>query len=168
MKVQIDVHIDTNNLAKQFEALKDDEVMRQIHDLFFKMCDPYVPMSEGVLAHTNVEITKDYVKYGQPYARYMYMGEIYGPNYPIKEGGELKGFFTNPYGHKAPIIEGGIIVGWYSPPHKHPTGRPINYSVEKHELATKEWDKAMMRDKGDVFLNAVKDIIMTKFKELYG
>lgn len=168
MKVHIDVHMDTNKLAQQFEALKDDEVMRQIHNEFFRQCDPYVPMSEGILSHVNVEITKDYVKYGQPYAHYMYMGEIYGPNYPIKEGGEVVGFFTNPYGKKAPIIEGGIIVGWYSPPHKHPTGRAINYSTEKHELASKEWDKAMMRDKGDVFLNEVKDIIMQKFKELYG
>lgn len=150
MKIQVDVHIDTNNLAKQFAALKDDEVMRQIHNLFFKMCDPYVPMSEGILAHTNVEITKDYVKYGQPYAHYMYMGEVYGPNIPIKED--------------------GIIVGWFSPPNKKksPTGRDINYDTEKHPLASKEWDKAMMRDNGEVFLNAVKDIIMTRFKELYG
>lgn len=150
MRVQIDVNIDTKRLAKQFEALKDDNVMYQIHDLFFKMCDPYVPMSEGILAHTNVDVTKDSVRYVQPYAHYMYVGEVYGPNIPIKED--------------------GIIVGWFSPPgkKKHPTGRDINYDTEKHPLATKEWDKAMMRDKGDVFLDAVKDIIMTRFKELYG
>lgn len=168
MKINVDVHIDTNKLSQQFEALKDDEVMRQIHNLFFKMCDPYVPMSEGILAHTNVEITKDHVKYDQPYAHYMYMGEVYGPNYPIKEGGEVVGFFTNPYGKKAPIIEGGIIVGWYSPPHKHPTGRAINYDKKEHPLASKEWDKAMMRDNGEVFLKAVEDILLKKCKELYG
>lgn len=150
MKVDIKVHIDTDKLAQQFEDLKDDNVMYQIHNLFFKMCDPYVPMSEGILAHTNVEVTKDSVRYGQPYAHYMYMGEVYGPNIPIKED--------------------GIIVGWFSPPgkKKHPTGRAINYDKEKHPLATKEWDKAMMRDKGDVFLKQVEEILLQRCKELYG
>lgn len=168
MEVRVDVNIDTKKLQQQFESLLDDDCMYQIHDLFYKMNDPYVPMDEGNLAYTSVEVTKDSVRYNQPYARYMYMGEVYGPNYPIKEGGEVVGFFTNPYGKKAPIIEGGIITGWYSPPHKHPTGREIRYNTSNHPLATKEWDKAMMRDKGDVFLKQVADILLKRCKELYG
>ena len=163
MRVNIEVKIDTKKLASQFEALKDDNVMYQIHDLFAKMCDPYVPMYEGVLSQNGhagqyLTITKSGVRWfakSDPsdtvsYAHYQYVGEVYGPNIPI--------------------IENGIITGWWSPPRekKKPTGRAIQYSKEKHSLASKEWDKAMMRDKGDVFINQVKEIVMQRFKELYG
>lgn len=150
MELSIDVHINTDRLKRQFEALADDECMYQIHNLFYKMNDPYVPMQEGMLAHTNVEITKDSVRYNTPYAHYMYVGEVYGPNYPI--------------------IEDGIVVGWFSPrgKKKEPTGEKIVYSKEQHPFASKEWDKAMMRDKGDIFLNQVKEILLRRCKELYG
>lgn len=149
MQINIDVDIDTAKLAKEFEALKDDNVMYQIHNLFAKMCDPYVPMKEGVLSQS-VNIEKDKVIYPQPYAHYMYVGEVYGPNIPI--------------------IEDGIVVGWFSPPgqKKHPTGKDINYNKEMHPLASKEWDKAMMNARGEEFLNQVKEILMQRFKELYG
>ena len=49
-----------------------------------------------------------------------------------------------------------------------PTGKEIEYNKEYHPLATKEWDKAMMRDKGEVFKDAVKDILIQRCKELYG
>ena len=49
------------------------------------------------------------IVYATPYARYLYYGEIYGPNFPIFEGGELAGF-RSPKGKK-----------------KHPTGRPLTY-----------------------------------------
>lgn len=150
MEVRVDVNIDTKKLQQQFESLLDDDCMYQIHDLFFKMNDPYVPMDEGILAHTSVDITKECVHYKQPYAHYMYVGDVYGPNIPI--------------------FEDGIIVGWFSPPgqKKHPAGEQLNYNTEKHPLASKEWDKAMMRDKGDVFLKQVADILLRRCKELYG
>ena len=162
MRINIDVNIDTAKLAKEFEALKDDNVMYHIHNEFKRMCDPYVPMKEGVLSQTNgnngsVEVTKDNVRWfakapgsDVSYAHYMYVGEVYGPNIPI--------------------IEDGIVVGWFSPfgQKKHPTGRDINYNKEMHPLASKEWDKAMMRDRGDEFLENIKGILMQRFKELYG
>lgn len=149
MELHIDVHINEAKLEQEFKSLADDECMYQIHNLFAKMCDPYVPMAEGVLSQT-FNISKESVRYNAPYAHYMYVGEVYGPNYPI--------------------IEDDIIVGWWSPPgkKKHPTGREIKYNKESHPLATKEWDKAMMRDKGDVFLNQVKEILLRRCKELYG
>ena len=149
MQVKIDVNMDVSKLTKQFEDLKNDNVMYQIHDLFAKMCDPYVPMYEGVLSQ-GVQIEKDKVIYPPPYAHYQYIGEVYGPNIPI--------------------FEDGVLVGFFSPPgqKKHPTGRPINYNKEKHPLATKEWDKAMMDARGEEFLKYVKDILMQRCKELYG
>lgn len=89
--------------------------------------DEYVPEDTGVLAQ-NVRITADddagHILYNSPYAHYQYMGEVYGPNYPITDGGEL--------------------VGFYSPPHKTPTGEKLQYSTFRHPLATDHWDKAMM------------------------
>ncbi len=162
VNINIQVDIDTDKLAKKFEALKNDYVMLQVHNEFKRMCNPYVPMKEGFLSQEqgksgSVEVTKDHVRYfakaegsNKSYAHYMYVGEVYGPNLPI-------------YKH-------GVLVGFYSikDKKKTPTGRPIDYNKEFHMLATKEWDKAMMRDHGDEFIANVKRILMDRFKELYG
>lgn len=152
MKELFGVHVDVNvvSLQQKLENLINEDVMLEIHNLFAKMCDPYVPMQEGVLSQT-VEIFPDHIRYGQPYAHYQYTGEVYGPNIPIKDA------------------DGGID-GWFSPPgkKKHPTGAQLQYNKEKHPLASKEWDKAMMRDKRDEFTQQVKDILVRRAKQLYG
>lgn len=166
--VNTQVAFDVQALLNQFDKLiDDDKTMLEIYNLFAKIIEPWVPMDNGILAH-GYEVTPQHLRYKGPYAHYMYMGEIYGPNYPIKEGGKIVGFFTNPYGKKSPIIEGGEIVGWYSPPHKEPTGREITYNKEKHPLASKEWDKAAMEVKKDEFLLGVKAILTRRWAELYG
>lgn len=97
-----------------------------------RLMDPYVPADNLILAQ-NVRVYAEgensVVHYLSPYAHYQYMGEVYGPNYPIKEG--------------------GIIVGWCSPSHKTPTGKKIKHSKFRHPLATSEWDKAMMTARKD-------------------
>ena len=146
----IKFQVNLDGLYRTLDSLTSDTVMLQIHNTLAKMCDPYVPMDEGYLSQA-IEVTPQYVRYPGPYAHYMYMGEIYGPNIPIRD-------------------EDGLIIGWFSPPGqpKYPTGRPIQYNTEKHPLATKEWDKAMMRDKGDEFKAAVRQILMRKASELNG
>lgn len=147
--ISIDVQVDQGAIQKKIDSLIDDTTMLQIHNLFAKMCDPYVPMDEGPLSQTT-EITPEYVRYYQPYAHYQYTGLVYGPNIPI--------------------IKDGFIVGWFSPPGqpKYPTGAAIQYNTEKHPLATKEWDKAMMNDKRDEFCKQVRDILIRRSEELYG
>lgn len=143
MSVTITVNVDVNDIAEKVGGAIDDNTMLEIHNLLAKMCDPYVPMETGTLAQT-IEVTPEYVRYISPYAHYQYVGEVYGPNIPI--------------------IENGIITGWWSPPNKakSPTGRAISYSTEVHPLATREWDKAMMRDRGPDFIQGVKDIIIRR------
>ena len=121
--------------------------MLQVHNRFAQMCDPYVPMQTGTLAQTT-EITAKGVRYTQPYAHYQYTGLVYGPNIPI--------------------IENGMIVGWFSRPGqpKSPTGAYLHYSTEQHPLASSEWDKAMMKDKGEEFKQAVTDILKNKAKTI--
>ena len=98
--------------------------------------DPYVPKENNILAQ-DVRITADdhagHITYNSPYAHYQYEGEIYGPNYPIVDGGE--------------------VVGWYSKKdsHKKPTGRKMEHNNPRYPLATDHWDKAMMvARKGDL------------------
>lgn len=144
-----EVKIDTDYLTTMLTSLVDDELMLQVHNLFAKMCDPYVPMDEGVLAQSII-ISPTGVTYTQPYAHYQYVGMVYGPNIPMFKDGLLVGFRSIP-GRK-----------------KDPTGREINYSTERHPLATKEWDKAMMRDKGEEFIEQVRQLLIRKAGKLYG
>lgn len=93
-----------------------------------RLMDPYVPADNLVLAQNvdvHVENGSGIVEYTSPYAHYQYQGEVYGPSYPIMDGGD--------------------ITGWYSPPHKTPTGKKLKHSTFRHPLATSEWDKAMLK-----------------------
>ena len=127
-------------LISRLDAINNETTMTAVHNTLAKWCDPYVPMQNGPLSQT-VQISAQGVRYIQPYARYQYYGEVYGPNIPI--------------------IEGGDIVGWFSPKgkKKHPTGRPLTYSKEYHPLATSFWDKAMLRDHREEFVDEVKGIL---------
>ena len=162
MKLDWKIQIDDKDIEKQIENLVNEDVMLQIHNLFAKMCNDYVPMDEGPLSQ-HIEVTPGYVRYAEPYAHYQYMGEVYGPNLPITDKTT------------------GEIIGWYSQPgvKKHPTGRELGkggewrgwkfgYNREKHAKAAHHWDKAMMQEKGDVFLEGVKAILRRRARELYG
>ena len=90
---------------------------------------PYVPFAEGTLAgsaNTATEIGSGEVVYDTPYARYLWYGEVYGPNIPI--------------------VENGAIVGYWSPPEKHPTGRKLEYSTDLNPLAGSHWCERAMAD----------------------
>lgn len=104
-----------------------------------RLMDPYVPAQNLILAQ-NVSVYVEggvgKVHYLSPYAHYQYEGEVYGPNYPVRENGE--------------------IVGWKSPPHKSPTGRKLKYSTFRHPLATDHWDQAMLTARKDDIVAAYK------------
>ena len=145
-KVVINVSMD-EALRNKIAEINNTQTMLAIHNQLAKMCDPYVPMQEGALAQT-VQISPKSVTYTQPYARYQYYGEVYGPNIPIKDNGE--------------------VVGWFSPPgqKKQPTGRYMTHSTEKHPLASSFWDKAMLRDHRDEFEQYIKDILGWRLMEI--
>lgn len=151
--LQFDVEFDGKQLKNKIDNLIDDKTMMQIHSLFAKLIEPYVPMDEGPLSQSvDVGTWPEFIRYKGPYAHYMYMGKVYGPNIPIFENGE--------------------IVGWWSPPGKTklPTGEEITYSKLKHPKATKEWDKVAMQDPATKkkFEEGVKNILKRRAKELYG
>lgn len=88
------------------------KVQKVVDEAVLRYCAPKVPFDTGYLirsAITASAIGEGLIVYATPYARYLYYGEVYGPNIPIFEGGELAGF-RSPKGQK-----------------KHPTGRPLTY-----------------------------------------
>ena len=147
--VNMDVAFDVRKLIGQFDKLVDDDkTMLAIYNLFAKIIEPWVPMDNGVLAH-GYEVTPNYLRYPGPYAHYQYMGIVYGPNIPIFD-------------------DTGELIGFYSPPEKYPTGEELQYNKEKHELASKEWDKAAMKVVKDEFLQGVKNILIQRWAEING
>lgn len=87
-------------------------VQTVVDEAVLRYCAPKVPFDTGYLIRSALQasaIGQGLIVYATPYARYLYYGEIYGPNFPIFEGGELAGF-RSPAGQK-----------------KRPTGRPLTY-----------------------------------------
>lgn len=148
--INVEAKIDVKKLLRQFEQLTTDETaMLEIYNLFAKLIEPWVPMDNGILAH-GYEITPNYLRYPGPYAHYQYMGIVYGPNIPLFD-------------------DTGELIGFYSPPQKYPKEpeQEIIYNKEKHEHASKEWDKAAYPVIKDQFLQGVKDILTRRWGELY-
>lgn len=113
----------------------DSEVLR--------LMVPYTPMDTGAMIQSAIAgtvIGSGKIEYNSPYARYLYYGEVYGPNIPKKEN--------------------GMIVGYWSPSKKQPTGRPLTYSTERHPLAGKLWFERMKADHKDDILKGAIAIAM--------
>lgn len=98
---------------KLLQIIGKDSTKRGVNMIIADMVKPYVPKKSGTLRDT-VKIGPRTIVFGSglPYARYQYMGEVYGPNHPI--------------------MQNGIVVGWFSKPgeKKVPTGRELGLPGE--------------------------------------
>ncbi len=121
----------------------DEKTRLYAHQRLAFYLEPYEPMETGMLA-SNCTIEPDGITYRVPYAHYLYEGEVYGPNIPVKD-------------------ESGNITGYFSPPgqRKKPTGRSLTYSKEVHPLATDHWDRAAMAARMDDLLEDIALYIET-------
>ena len=132
----------TLKFSKQFAQKMNnrlDFVQKVVDQEVIKQTTPYVPYQTGMLAKSAVlhtVIGSGRVVYATPYARYLYYGIKYAPNFPIIKGGEL--------------------VGFYSPPMKFPTNIPLKYNKSFHPLAGAFWFERMKADKKDVILKAAQ------------
>lgn len=76
----IDASVNVKGITDKIDNLIDDKVMLEIHTLFAKLIDPWVPMLEGPLHQSGLaQIYADHVRYGGtdvgvPYALYQYNG----------------------------------------------------------------------------------------------
>jgi hypothetical protein len=115
-----EVHID---IEGKLRKVRSDPFWTFAASEWHRLYKGYVPKRTGVLSE-QVVITPGQIEHTAPYAHYQYVGEVYGPNYPV--------------------YENGVIVGWVSPRGrpKHPTGRSLKYKRDLNPLASREWDKA--------------------------
>lgn len=130
----------------RFGAVMTDRLQktqRYIDSESVRLMVPYTPMRNGLLMDSvklGTVIGSGELRYLSPYARYLYYGEIYGPNIPIYEGSQLVGYFS-PKGKK-----------------KHPTGRPLKYDTSRHPQAGKLWFERMKADHGAEILEGAAKI----------
>lgn len=138
-----DININTPNgsfslkWSPRFGAVMTERLQRAqeyIDKTCIRLMEPYTPMRTGALTGSvrlGTVIGSGELRYLSPYARYLYYGEIFGPNIPITEGKQVVGYFS-PKGKR-----------------KRPTGRPLTYSTAKHPQAGKLWFERMKADHGD-------------------
>ena len=104
---------------------------------------PYCPMETGTLAKSPYMASPPgggEVIYPGPYARYLYYGQVMGPNIPVfeDESGEPTRFFSPP-GQK-----------------KHLTGKALTYRKDPNPLAGAFWFERMKADhKEDILKEAI-------------
>lgn len=132
--------ITPDELKEKLGVNPGGHVQKTIDAAVIRECFPYVPFDEGMLAgsaNTATKIGSGEVVYDTPYARYQYYGEVYGPNFPVTENGE--------------------IVGYYSPKEKYPTGRALQYNTDKNPQAGSHWFDRAMADHKDEILKEAQD-----------
>lgn len=128
----VDIHIDTKRIDRNIRTAQRLLNMQIVAD-----CDPLIPFQQGALRNSvnyPQGIYGGEIEYNTPYAHYQYMGEVYGPNIPIRDSE-------------------GNITGWYSPPKKRPTGRPLQY----HTAGTgSHWFEKAKKQHKDEWVRLVK------------
>lgn len=117
-------------------------VQTYIDNECIKLMEKYTPFESGFLSGPAILLYTDIgsgeIHQHGPYARYLYHGEVFGPNIPL--------------------IIGGVLEGFYSPPHKEPTGRPLQYNTTTHPLAGPFWFERMKADYNDQILAGAREI----------
>lgn len=127
--MKLDVKIKDKEILKIIEG---DEPGEFASHEWKRIINPYTPHKTGNLER-NVEHKPWSFIYLSPYSHYVYNGSLFvDPKYKV--GGFTKDGIT-----------------WFSRPgvKKINSGKPLNYSKEHNPKATKEWDKAAIRDKQD-------------------
>ena len=105
-------------------------VQTAIDNAVIRYCHPYVPFETGVLATSPYSASppgSGKVIYSTPCARYLYYGQVMGPNIPVFED------------------DSGIPTSFFSPPgqKKHLTGKALTYNQDVHPEAGAFWFERM-------------------------
>lgn len=137
---KLDDFVNTEEFIRRHGIGVDGHVQKAVDAAVIRECFPYLPFDEGILAgsaNTATKIGSGEVIYDTRYARYLYYGEVYGPNIPI--------------------VENGVVTGYFSPPEKHSTGKKLQYRTEKQPMAGSHWFDRAMADHGEDVLKEAQD-----------
>nr|DAU76730.1 MAG TPA: Minor capsid protein [Caudoviricetes sp.] len=141
--MKINNHV--GNVHIKFDTKRIDgnlkEAQKKLNEQIVEDCIPLMPFQQRALVESvsfPQGIDGGEIKWGNrnvPYAHYLYMGEVYGPNIPKKDAQ-------------------GNIIGWTSPPKKSPTGRRLQY----HTPGTSDhWFEVVKEKKLDSWVKLVKE-----------
>ena len=104
-------------------AVQSDKFWHYAAVQWHRLYKDWVPMKEGAL-YNQVTFAPKEITHNVPYAHYQYEGKVYGPNFPIVQGGAVSGFFSL---RNRP---------------KHPTGGSLKHVQQLHPKACAKWDQA--------------------------
>lgn len=129
--------------AKNLE--KGGRVQAAIDNAVIAYSMPYCPWETGTLARSPYTASppgSGRVIYNTPYARYLYYGEVMGPNIPVFED------------------DSGTPTRFFSPPgqKKHLTGRNLSYKTDQNPQAGSFWFERMKADHADDILREAKNV----------
>ena len=120
-------------------------VQKAIDNAVIRYCGPYCPFETGTLANSpyrSSQIGSGEVIYNTPYARYLYYGEVMGPNIPVFDD------------------DSGVPTRYFSPPGqpKHLTGRPLQYNTDTNPMAGSHWFERMKANHSQDILEEAKAV----------
>ena len=142
---KIEVNLAWNKVFSKEYTDRFNNTQKYVDSECIRLMVKYTPARNNILykaATLGTKIGSGHIYYNSPYARYLYYGEIYGPNIPIYEQGKL--------------------VGFYSPPSKSPTGREMQYDTARHPQAQKLWFEVMKTNHKDQILRGAAAIASRK------
>lgn len=143
----LDAELSADDILVAYGLEKGGRVQRTIDQLVIDYCLPYVPASpERTLefsAQVSTEIGSGEVIWNTPYAHYLYMGIVYGPNFLID-------------------VEGDGVLEWRSPKGrpKHPTDRDLTYDTAQNPLAGPYWFDRMKADRLNDLLDEARRVMI--------
>lgn len=107
------------------DAVRGPKFWKYAATEWHRLYKDWVPASnQDANLYSNVQIEPKTITHMAPYAHYMYMGKVYGPNLPIMAGDRPVGYFSIPNRRKKP------------------TGKPLRYNHQFHGKASAKWDQA--------------------------
>lgn len=133
------------DLLKRMNLEKGGLVQQAIDKAVIDWDLQYCPWATGTLAkspYSATELGSGKVIYDKPYARYLYYGEVMGPNIPVFDD------------------DTGEPTRFFSPPNqeKHLTGRKLEFSPDPNPLAGSFWFERMKADHKDDILKEAKRV----------
>lgn len=136
MNVKVDIDIDINTAKIIKSRGLDGPVQKHLAKEVIRLSDKYVPMDQGILKNSaRILNGGKAIEYPGPYAHYLWVGKVKGPNVETKDG----------WRSMAP--KGG----------KRYTGKNLTY--KDSPMRGPRWTERMMADKSHELTKSVADFV---------
>lgn len=97
MRLKVDDSYFTSMQQDLISRLDSARLRKNINEVVKELCEPYVPYKDGGLRE-NVAVGPKEIQYRSVYARYLYYGVVYKPNYFRGYGADGEKIFRTPKG----------------------------------------------------------------------